>query len=141
RPARARRTPVSPRCSCAPAPDDDAAAEAQPACGDVLESGVAPGREQARERPALVEAADAVAEEPSDLVPARRDRAPEERQPDADVEVPRHARRGPGRDAEVELRGRCARAQDPRELAQAGREGVQIAEEVGAGQAVERPGP
>src|SRR5437762_12701488 len=73
-------------------------------------------------------------------MPARRDRAPEERQPDADVEVPRRARRGPGRYAEVELRGRCARAQDPRELAQAGREVVQISEEVGAGQAVERPG-
>ena len=50
-------------------------------------------REQARHRPALVEVADAAAEEAPDLVPAGRDRASEHRQADVDPEIPRDARR------------------------------------------------
>ena len=104
----------------------------------VLEAGLAQGGEQPRHRPALVEVADAAAEEAADLVPAGRDRAAGEGQAEVDPDVPGDARERARRDAEVEQRGRRARPQHAGELAQAGGQVVQVAEQVRGGQAVER---
>jgi hypothetical protein len=78
---------------------------------------------------ACVERANARPEEPPDLVPARRDHAAEDRQADADVQLPGGTPRRAG-DRELERSDRPARPHDPSELAQRRAGIVDVAEEV-----------
>src|SRR5919201_4328590 len=85
----------------------------------------------------LPEAADARPEESPDFAPTRRDRAAGERQAEPDVELPPRAPR-PLRDPELERGERTSRPDDTRELPQRCAWVVDVAEQVGEGEAVER---
>jgi hypothetical protein len=80
---------------------------------------------------------DARAEEPSDLAPAGRDRAAEDRQAHSHVHLP-GGTGDSGRDEEVEHRDSAFRADDAGELPHRRRRVVDVAEKVREGQGVER---
>src|SRR5207302_6587086 len=132
-----RRTRGEPGSSSPPAPDDEGAAEAEPARPDVLDAGVPPQRQQPLRRVLRREAADAGPQESPDLAPPRRDRMACDRQPDAHVGLPRAAPDSL-RDVELERRDGAAGPDDARELMQRRTRIVDVPQEVGEGEAVER---
>ena len=104
---------------------------------DVRDARLTPELELALERPPLVEAADRRAEEAADVVPALRRDAAERGEADADVEIPERPP-DPARNAELEVRDRPARAHDAGELGERGGRIVDVAQEVGEREVVER---
>ena len=102
---------------------------AQPRC--------APELELALERVALPELPDRAAEKAADLVPAVPQGSTGERQTDPDVEIPERPRRA-ARDAELERGDGAAGADDARQLRERRARVVDVAEQVGDGEVVER---
>src|SRR5439155_20085398 len=135
-PVRGRRTRAAPRCSRASSPDDDAASDAQPPHVYVPQARLPPQCDDRREGIALVEAADARAEEPADLPPCRRDQRAGTRQTDADVQLPERPPH-PAWDAELEHRHRASAPDDARLFAHRRRWVVHVAQEVCERQRVE----
>src|SRR5205814_8542322 len=86
---------------------------------------------------ALVEVADAAAEEAPYYCPARRDQASREGQAEVDVGPPECVRHWRRRDAELERGDRAARANDPGELPKRRRGVFHVPEQVREGERVE----
>lgn len=102
-----------------------------------MQAGVLPELELPCERVALPETTDRASEEATDLVPAGRDEPSGDREHLARVEIPKRAHESAG-DAELERGNDPFSADDSRELAERGARVVDVPEEVGERDVVER---
>src|SRR2546430_13579782 len=118
-------------------PDHDPTAETESPVSDVFDPGGTPELELALERVAAPELADAAAEEIANLVPAGRDDPSRRRKHGTDVGAPERPPES-GRNGELEARDRAAGADDARELRQGRARIVDVAEQVGDRERVER---